>query len=142
MPFNLCKTVEVEPEPVGLPVMHEKLERVENVDILMESDLEDEVDDDLSERCSSMSTPNTKEITPYHLLEVKVAEIQEQLENIASLSVLVPSNKHLFEKTRTQYEEKPIVSRVEANENGIAKVWLILESLPHIYRDIFDYSQI
>ena len=112
--------------------MHEKLERVENVDILMESDLE-EVDDDLSERCSSMSTPNTKEITPYHL-EVKVAEIQEQLENIAS----VPSNKHLFEKTRTQYEEKPIgemqfVSRVETNENGIAKVWLILESFPHIY---------
>jgi hypothetical protein len=134
MPFNLCKTVEVEPEPVGLPVMHEKLERVENVDILMKSDLEDEVDDDLSERCSSMSTPNTKEITPYHLLEVKVAEIQEQLENIAS----VPSNKHLFEKTRTQYEEKPIgemqlVSRVETNENGIAKVWLILESFPHIY---------
>jgi hypothetical protein len=132
MLFNLCKTVEVEPEPVGLPVMHEKLERVENVDILMESDLE-EVDDDLSERCSSMSTPNTKEITPYHL-EVKVAEIQEQLENIAS----VPSNKHLFEKTRTQYEEKPIgemqlVSRVETNENGIAKVWLILESFPHIY---------
>jgi hypothetical protein len=107
MPFNLCKTVEVEPEPVGLPVMHEKLERVENVDILMESDLEDEVDDDLSERSSSMSTPNNKEITPYHLLEVKVAEIQEQLENIASLSV--PSNKHLFEKTRTQYEEKPIL---------------------------------
>jgi hypothetical protein len=134
MPFNLCKTVEVEPEPVGLPVMHEKLEWVENVDILMESDLEDEVDDDLSERCSSMSTPNTKEKTPYHLLEVKVAEIQEQLENIAS----VPSNKHLFEKTRTQYEEKPIgemqlVSRVETNENGIAKVWLILESFPHIY---------
>ena len=137
MPFNLCKTVEVEPEPVGLPMMHEKLERLENVDILMpvmESDLEDEVDDDLSERCSSMSTPNTKEITPYHLLEIKVAEIQEQLENIAS----VQSNKHLFEKTRTQYEEKPIgemqlVSRVETNENGIAKVWLILESFPHIY---------
>jgi hypothetical protein len=25
------------------------------------------------------------------------------------------------------------VSRVETNENGIAKVWLILESFPHIY---------
>jgi hypothetical protein len=30
--------------------------------------------------------------------------MQEQLESITS----VPSNKHLFEKTRTQYEEKPI----------------------------------
>lgn len=96
MPFNLCKTIEVEPV-VKLTVSHEKLGRLQ---------------DDLSERSSS--TPNTKEI-PYHLLEVKVAEIQEQIENIASDSV--PLNKQL-------------VSRVKTNENGIAKVWLILDSFP------------
>ena len=56
----------------------------------------------------------------------------EKLESITSFH----SNKHL-------YEEKPIgemclnmqpVSGVETNENGIAKVWLILDSFPHIYR--------
>jgi hypothetical protein len=50
----------------------------------------------------------------------------------------VPPSKHLFEKTRTQYQEKPmamgemwlnmqLMSRMETNEKGIAKVWLILD---------------
>jgi hypothetical protein len=68
-----------------------------------------------------MSTPNTKEITPYHLLEIKVAEIQEQLENIASVS----SNKHLFEKTRTQYEEKPIGEMQLVSRVGIVLLTMI-----------------
>ena len=70
MPFNLCKTVEVEPVvklTVGLPVSYDKAQKLERVR------------DDLGERSSS--TPNTKEITPYRLLEVKVGEIQEQIEN-------------------------------------------------------------
>ena len=92
----------------------------------------DDAEDALSERSSSMPTPSTGRRTPYHLLEVKVAKMQQQLESITS----VPSNKHLFEKTRTQYEEKPIgemwlnmqlMSKVETNEKGIAKVWLILD---------------
>jgi len=76
----------------------------------------------------------------YHLREIKVANMQEKLKRVSS----VPSNKHLFEKTRSQYEEKPIEemwlnmqlmnSREETNEKGIAKVWLILDSFPHIYR--------
>jgi hypothetical protein len=91
----------------------------------------------ISERSSSMPTLSTGR-TPYHLLEGKVTKMQEQLENITSF----PSNKHLFEKTRTQYEEKPICemwlnmklkSQVETNEKGIAKVWFILDSFPHIY---------
>jgi hypothetical protein len=100
----------------------------------------DDAEDALSERSSSMPTPSTGRRTPYHLLEVKVAKMQEQLESITS----VPSNKHLFEKTRTQYEEKPIgemwlnmqlMSKVETNEKGIAKVWLILDMIYiYIYR--------
>ena len=113
----------------------------------------DDAEDGLSEWSSSSMTtatpltprPSTGSAsgrrTPYHFLEVKVSKMEEQLESITS----VPSNKHLFEKTRTQYEEKPMgemwlnmhmMSRVETNEKGIAKVWLILDSFPHIYISI------
>ena len=104
-------------------------------------DAKDAITIAISERSSSMPalSLSTGMRTPYHLLEVKVAKMQEQLENITSL----PSNEHLFEKTRTQYQEKPIgemwlnmklSSQVETNEKGISKVWLILDSFPHIYR--------
>jgi hypothetical protein len=122
-----------------------KARELSNVD----SGLNDDAEDGLSERSSSMATstprPSTGSAsgrrTPYHILAVKVSKMQEQIENIAS----VPSNKHLFEKTKTQYEEKPMgemwlnmhmMSRVETNEKGIAKVWLILDSFPHIYISI------
>ena len=122
-----------------------KARELSNVD----SGLNDDAEDGLSERSSSMATstprPSTGSAsgrrTPYHILAVKVSKMQEQIENITS----VPSNKHLFEKTKTQYEEKPmgemwlnmhIMSRVETNEKGIAKVWLILDSFPHIYISI------
>lgn len=86
----------------------------------------DDTEDTISER-SSMPTPSTGRKTPYHNLEVKVAKLQEQLENITA----VPSNRDLFDKAKNQYEEKPIgemwfnmqlMSRVETNEKGIAKV--------------------
>ena len=85
----------------------------------------DDTEDTISERSSAMPTPSTGRRAPYHHLEV--AKLQEQLENITS----VPSNKELFEKTKTNYGEKPIgemwlnmqlMSRVETNEKGIAKV--------------------
>lgn len=91
----------------------------------------EDTEDTLSERSSAMPTPSTGRKTPYHHLEIKVAKLQEQLDNITS----VPSNQDLFEKAKTQYAEKPIgemwmnmqlMSRVETNEKGIAKVHEIL----------------
>lgn len=110
----------------------------------VEGGRDDDAEDALGEMSSSMPTPSTGAPsgsggrTPYQLLEIKIAKMQEQLESITS----VPSNKHLFEKAKTQYEEKPIgemwlnmqlMGRVEINEKGIAKVWLIFDSFPHIY---------
>jgi len=94
-------------------------------DILSASGDHDDGEESLSERSCSMLTPITGRKTP---LEIKVAKMQEQLGYITS----VPSNKHLFEKTRTQYQEKPmgemwlnmqLMSRMETSEKGIAKVW-------------------
>jgi len=80
--------------------------------------------------CSERSMPTQS--TPYHLSEVKSANIQEELS--------VPSNKHLFKEPSTPYKDKPILrwlntimGRVITNEKGIAKVWLIIDSFPHIY---------
>lgn len=87
----------------------------------------EDTEDTISERSSVMPTPSTGRRTPYHNLEVKVAKLQEQLDSVTS----VPSNKDLFNKAKNQYEEKPIgemwfnmqlMSRVETNEKGIAKV--------------------
>ena len=94
---------------------------------------DDAGEDAFSERPSSMPTQST----PYHLPEVKIANIQEELKNITS----IPSKKHLFKNPRTPYKGKPIaetwlnmiMSRVITNEKKIAKVWLILDSFPHIY---------
>jgi len=60
----------------------------------------------ISERSSAMptATQSNGRRTPYHLIEVKIANIQEELNNITS----VPSNKHLFKKVRTPYKGKPI----------------------------------
>lgn len=94
----------------------------------------DDAEDTLSERSSTMPTPSAGRRTPYHHLEVKVAKMQEQLDSITS----VPSNKHLFEKTKTQYGDKPIgemwlnmqlTSRVETNEKGIAKCMSMIEDM-------------
>jgi len=87
-----------------------------------------------------------------HHLDVKVAKMQAQLETITIRKITaVPSSKHLFEKTRTEYEGKPIgemwlnmklESQVETNEKGIAKVFLILDSVPYIScRDICSAMQ-
>jgi len=73
------------------------------------------------------------------LKRLNIVDVQADLNDFDRDS----SNKHLFEKTRTQYQEKPIgemwlnmklESQVETNEKGISKVWLILDSFPHIYR--------
>jgi hypothetical protein len=115
----------------------------------VDSGRDDDAEDALDEMSPSMPTSSTgapmasgsgsEGTTPYQLLKVKVAKMQEQLENMVS----VPSNKHLFEKAKNQHEEKPIgemwlnmqlFGRVEINEKGIAKVWLIFDSFPHIYR--------
>ena len=115
----------------------------------VDSGRDDDAEDALDEMSSSMPTSSagvpmasgsgSEGTTPYQLLKVKVAKMQEQLENMVS----VPSNKHLFEKAKNQHEEKPIgemwlnmqlFGRVEINEKGIAKVWLIFDSFPHIYR--------
>ena len=93
-------------------------------DILSASGDHDDGEESVSERSCSMPTPSTGNgrRTP---LEMKVANIQEQLGYITS-------NKQLFEKTRTQYQEKPmgemwlnmqLMSRMETSEKGIAKVW-------------------
>jgi len=89
-----------------------------------------------SKRSSSMPTPRlrTGKRTPHH----QVASIQEELKNMTS----VPSNKHLFKKPTSPFKGKPIAEmwlsmllfRVQTNEKGIDKVWLILDSFPHIYR--------
>jgi hypothetical protein len=80
---------------------------------------------------------NKRRRTSSHLIEVKVVKIQAHIQSITTewKRTSAPSNRHLFEKTRTQYEGKPIgemglnmqlMSRVETNEKGITKVWLIL----------------
>ena len=89
-----------------------------------------------SERSYSMPTPRLKtgKRTPHH----QVASIQEELKNMTS----VPSNKHLPKKPTSPFKGNPIAEmwistllfRVQTNENGIDMVWLILDSLPHIYR--------
>ena len=90
---------------------------------------------------SSMSipAPSTGKRTPYQFLKVKGAKLQEKLRRIRS----DPSNNHPFEKKKTKNKKKTIgemelnmqlVNRVNTNEKGIAKVWLILDSFPHIYR--------
>ena len=94
---------------------------------------DDAGEDAFSERSSSMPTQST----PYHLPEVKIANFQEELKNITS----IPPNKHLFKNPRTPCKGKPIaetwlnmiMSRMITNEKKIAKVWLILDSFPHIY---------
>jgi hypothetical protein len=100
----------------------------------------DDAEKSLSERSCSMPTPITGRRTP---LEIKVAKIQEVEEQLGYIMTSVPPNKHLFEKTRTQYQEKPmamgemwlnmqLMSRMETNEKGIAKV---------SYRDICSVMQ-
>ena len=89
-----------------------------------------------SKRFSFMPTPRlrTGKRTSHH----QVASIQEELKNMTS----VPSNKHLFKKPTSSFKGKPIAEmwlsmllfRVQTNEKGIDKVWLILDSFPHIYR--------
>ena len=105
------------------------------------SDVDSGRDDDageyaFSERSSSMPTQSTHD----HLPEIKIANFQEELKNIST----VPSRKHRFKKPRTwsPYKGQPIAetwlnmitSRVVTNEKEVAKVWLILDSFPHIYR--------
>ena len=66
---------------------------------------------------SSSSIHATGKRTPYQFLKLKGAKLQEKLKRIRS----VPSKNQLM-------------SRVETNEKEIAKVWLILDSFPHIHR--------
>lgn len=68
---------------------------------------DDAREDALSKRSSVMPTQNA----PYHLLEVKIANIQEELKNITS----VPSNEHLFNKVRTPYKGNPIHAEMWLN---------------------------
>ncbi|CAC5402369.1 Glutamine-rich protein 2 [Mytilus coruscus] len=106
----------------------------------------EDAEDTLSERSSSMPTPSTGRRTPYHHLEIKVAKLQEQLDNITS----VPSNQELFEKTKTQYAEKPIgemwmnmqlMSRVETNEKGIAKCMSMIEDMMKEMQSLKDANK-
>ncbi|XP_052069685.1 glutamine-rich protein 2-like isoform X7 [Mytilus californianus] len=106
----------------------------------------EDTEDTLSERSSAMPTPSTGRKTPYHHLEVKVAKLQEQLDNITS----VPSNQDLFEKTKTQYAEKPIgemwmnmqlMSRVETNEKGIAKCMSMIEDMMKEMQSLKDANK-
>ena len=81
-----------------------------------------------SKRSSSMPTPRlrTGKRTPHHH---PVASIQEELKNMTS----VPSNMHLFKQPTSPFKGKPIAEmwlsmllfRVQTNEKGIDKVWLI-----------------
>jgi len=99
----------------------------------------DDAEDAHSESSSSIPAPSTGKRTPYQFLKVKGAKLQEKLRRIRS----DPSNNHPFEKKKTKNKKKTIgemelnmqlVNRVNTNEKGIAKVWLILDSFPHIYR--------
>ena len=94
----------------------------------------DDAEDAHSESSSSIPAPRPR--TPYQFLKVKGAKLQEKLKRIRS----VPS----FEKTSTNKKNKKktigemelnmqLVNRVDANEKGITKVWLILGSFPHLY---------
>ncbi|XP_071129013.1 glutamine-rich protein 2-like isoform X9 [Mytilus edulis] len=106
----------------------------------------EDTEDTLSERSSAMPTPSTGRKTPYHHLEIKVAKLQEQLDNITS----VPSNQDLFEKAKTQYAEKPIgemwmnmqlMSRVETNEKGIAKCMSMIEDMMKEMQSLKDANK-
>jgi hypothetical protein len=94
----------------------------------------DDAEKSISERSCSMPTPSPRPSTGRRTpLEIKVAKIQEVEEQLGYIMTSVPPSKHLFEKTRTQYQEKPmamgemwlnmqLMSRMETNEKGIAKV--------------------
>jgi hypothetical protein len=92
------------------------------------SDVDSDAKDALSEMSSSMpsASPSTGKRTPYHLLEVKVAKMQAELERITSVPIPIGEvwlNMHM-----------QLMGQVETNEKGITKVWLILDSFPLIYR--------
>jgi hypothetical protein len=92
------------------------------------SDVDSDAKDALGEMSSSMpsASPSTGKRTPYHLLEVKVAKMQAELERITSVPIPIGEmwlNMHM-----------QLMGRVETNEKGITKVWLILDSSPLIYR--------
>ena len=116
-------------------LLHAILRRLNIVDV--QSDLNDFDRDSLSisaSKARELSVLSHVDSGPVDDAEDALGE--KSLESITSFH----SNQHL-------YEEKPIgemclnrqpVSGEETNENGIAKVWLILESIldsfPHIYR--------
>ena len=94
----------------------------------VDSGRSDDAEDALGEMSSSMpsASPSTGKRTPYHLLEVKVAKMQAELERITSVPIPIGEmwlNMHM-----------QLMGRVETNEKGISKVWLILDSFPLIYR--------
>ena len=87
----------------------------------------DDAEDALGEMSSSMpstSSTSTGKRTLHHLLEVKVAKMQAELERITSVPIPIGE----------MWLNMQLMGRVETNENGITKVWLILDSFPHIYR--------
>jgi hypothetical protein len=83
-----------------------KARELSNVD----SGLNDDAEDGLSERSSSMATstprPSTGSAsgrrTPYHILAVKVSKMQEQIENITSVPSKSPYRMHLNPLQRLQ----------------------------------------
>jgi hypothetical protein len=94
----------------------------------VDSGRSDDAEDALGEMSSYLlsASPSTGKRTPYHLLEVKVAKMQAELERITSVPIPIGEmwlNMHM-----------QLMGRMETNEKGIAKVWLILDSFPLIYR--------
>lgn len=100
------------------------------------SDLDSGKGDDSEDGMSERSVPPVKPRTPYHHLEIKVAKLAEQMDQLNSL----PSNLDLFERsTKTEGDQQRPVSdmwqymqlkkRVDNNEEGIGKVRQVKDSL-------------
>jgi hypothetical protein len=79
--------------------------------------------------CMPIPRLRTGKRTPQHHQVASIQDPEEELNNISS----VPSNKHLFKRATTPNKGKPIAEmwlsmllfRVQTNEKGIDKVWLI-----------------